>query len=126
MYNVCRNTLSVCFLQEVSLPILHHKEKILDLIAQNQVVFLEGQTGCGKSTQLPQYLLCACPTARILITQPRRVAAIRVAQRVANERGCQLGEQVGYGVGNDTKFSPETQIMFCTTGYTLEVRFGYL
>ena len=109
--------------QENPLPILEHKTVIMDLIRNNRVVFLEGETGCGKSTQLPQFLYMGCN--RILVTQPRRIAAIRIAERVVKEMKCVLGGLVGYGVGNDVRCSPDTRIMFCTAGYIVEVRMYY-
>mmetsp|Transcript_12905 Transcript_12905/g.25997 ORF Transcript_12905/g.25997 Transcript_12905/m.25997 type:complete len:414 (-) Transcript_12905:1285-2526(-) len=76
------------------LPVAAYKQQILDIIHQNQVVVLSGATGSGKSTQIPQFLLESHQGDNhqrrpyIIVTQPRRVAAISLAQRVASERGC--------------------------------------
>lgn len=74
------------------------------MVDDNQVVVISGETGCGKTTQLPQYLLEHAvlrgngSSTRIVVTQPRRISAISVAERVAAERGQKLGEDVGYQV----------------------------
>jgi ATP-dependent RNA helicase DDX35 len=86
-------------------------------------VILVGSTGCGKTTQIPQYVQEAgwCEGGRVcVVTQPRRVAAIAVAQRVADELGVKLGEGVGYCVRFDDKTHPvKTRIKFCTDGLLL-------
>ena len=86
-------------------------------------VILVGSTGCGKTTQIPQYVQEAgwCEGGRVcVVTQPRRVAAIAVAQRVADELGVKLGDGVGYCVRFDDKTHPvKTRIKFCTDGLLL-------
>ena len=88
---------------------------------------ISGPTGCGKSTQVPQYIFDDCNAHResvnILISQPRKIAAITLAQRVAHERDMPVGTVVGYQVGlnkciNLTEES--TQMTFCTTGVILQ------
>ena len=79
-----------------ALPILQHREQILKLIKTNQVTALRGDNGCGKSTQLPQFLIELENTKKVLVTQPRRIAAKRVAERVAEEQNCTMGTTVGY------------------------------
>lgn len=75
------------------LPIIEKRETILDLIEKNRVIVLSGGTGCGKSTQVPQYLLDSYALANrgsecnIIVTQPRRLAALSLAQTVASHRG---------------------------------------
>ena len=85
------------------LPIQSSKQDILDSVAASQVVVLSGPTGCGKSTQVPQYILDQHAeqkkTVNIVVTQPRKLAASSMARRVCNERGWVLGGLVGYQVG---------------------------
>ena len=73
------------------LPIIDKKEKILDLVGGNQIIVLSGPTGCGKSTQVPQYILDKHAIDRkavnIIVTQPRKIAASSVARRVCEARG---------------------------------------
>lgn len=75
------------------LPIIEKREAILDLIERNRVIVLSGDTGCGKSTQMPQYLLDSYALkhqgteCNIIVTQPRRLAALTLAQTVASHRG---------------------------------------
>ena len=86
----------------VELPSIDQRTEILDTIRANQVVLLSGPTGCGKSTQVPQFILDQHAGLRkpvnILVTQPRKIAASSVARRVVNERGWTLGGLVGYQV----------------------------
>lgn len=77
--------------------------QILEKIANYKVVIIEGETGCGKSTQVPQFILDECVDkhkhCNIVVTQPRKIAATSLARRVCRERGWQLGKLVGYQVG---------------------------
>lgn len=72
------------------LPIYKYKEQILTTIQKYQTTILVGETGTGKSTQLPQYLNTIF--SNVVCTQPRRVAAITIAQKVASEQNCKIGE----------------------------------
>jgi ATP-dependent RNA helicase DHR2 len=109
------------------LPIWPHADKIrLSLRGDKDVMLLVGETGSGKSTQVPQFLLGErwC-TGCIAITQPRRVAAISLAKRVAEEMGTPLGSsspasKVGYSVRFDTSVSPSTKVKFLTEGMLLQ------
>jgi HrpA-like RNA helicase len=78
-----------------------------------------GETGCGKTTQIPQFLNEVNPNARIVVCQPRRLAAIGVATRVADELAGRIGDKVGYMVKGDSKASERTRIVFCTYGVLL-------
>ena len=103
------------------LPIVEIKEKILDLVGGNQIVVLSGPTGCGKSTQVPQYILDKHAMERkavnMVVTQPRKIAASSVARRVCQERGWELGGLVGYQVGLDKgNRSTDTRLLYVTTG----------
>ena len=82
--------------QRESLPIYRFKDQIIDAVADNQMLVVIGETGSGKTTQMTQYLAEAGYTSKgkIGCTQPRRVAAMSVAKRVAEEVGCRLGEEV--------------------------------
>lgn len=74
----------------------------MSFIKTNAVVIIEGPTGCGKSTQVPQFILDDCKESRqycnIVVTQPRRIAAISLARRVCYERGWGIGDVCGYQV----------------------------
>ncbi|KFY93347.1 hypothetical protein V500_03754 [Pseudogymnoascus sp. VKM F-4518 (FW-2643)] len=104
------------------LPIAKHRESLLYTIENHAVTIVVGQTGCGKSTQLPQFLEKAgwCSEGKaIAITQPRRVAATTVATRVAEEFGCTLGQEVGYSIRFEDVTSAATKIKFLTDGLLL-------
>lgn len=107
-----------------NLSIVASRTAILRTIAAHPVTVLQGCTGCGKSTQLPQFLLDEARTRRehcnIVVTQPRRIAARSIAQRVANERKWECGSLVGYQVGLSANTSEDTRLLFCTTGVLLE------
>ncbi|XP_045050660.2 probable ATP-dependent RNA helicase DHX35 [Desmodus rotundus] len=106
--------------QRQKLPVFKLRNHILYLIENYQTVVIVGETGCGKSTQLPQYLAEAGWTAEgrvVGVTQPRRVAAVTVAGRVADERGAVLGHEVGYCIRFDDCTDPlATRIKFLTDG----------
>lgn len=109
-----------------SLPVDSHKEAILSAVEQHPVVVVAGDTGCGKTTRIPQLLLehyilegrgAQC---NVVVTQPRRISAISVAQRVAQELGPSLRRNVGYQVRLESK--PPARggaLLFCTVGILL-------
>eukprot|EP00742_Colponemidia_sp_Colp-10_P003806 GILJ01004055.1.p1 GENE.GILJ01004055.1~~GILJ01004055.1.p1 ORF type:complete len:698 (+),score=71.08 GILJ01004055.1:38-2131(+) len=107
--------------QRRGLPIWHARSEITKAVRDNQVVVIVGETGSGKTTQIPQFLHEEGYTAdgMIGITQPRRVAATSVAQRVAQEYGCALGTDVGYSIRFDDKTSKQTKIKYMTDGMLL-------
>ncbi|CCM06094.1 uncharacterized protein FIBRA_08341 [Fibroporia radiculosa] len=102
------------------LPIFKHREKLLYCVEKYGVVIVVGQTGCGKTTQLPQYLHEAGWSADgniVACTQPRRVAATSVAGRVASEVGSILGDEVGYTIRfEDVSDKERTRILYMTDG----------
>jgi ATP-dependent helicase HrpA len=105
-----------------TLPITNVKDEIIKKIKDNQVIILCGETGSGKTTQLPKFLysLGYGIRGRIGCTQPRRIATVSMAKRVCDEMyGCNLGEQVGYKVRFDEKICAETSIKFMTDGILL-------
>ena len=106
---------------EQNLPITAEADKITELLESNQVVILAGETGCGKTTQLPKICLRAGYGARGLIahTQPRRVAATSVAKRIADETESQLGDLVGYSIRFNNKLSAKTRVKLMTDGVLL-------
>lgn len=111
--------------QRSKLPAYTKRGEVVSSVAGRAVVVISGATGCGKSTQVPQYILedaiargfgAAC---NIICTQPRRISAIGLASRVAAERGESVGESVGYSVRLDSKQTARTRLLFCTTGILL-------
>jgi len=104
-----------------SLPIYEVRENLMQYLKKHPTTILIGETGSGKSTQIPQFLhedglLCG---GAALVTQPRRVAAISVATRVAQEMASPLGHQVGYSVRFEDQTSPATKLKFATDGMVL-------
>jgi pre-mRNA-splicing factor ATP-dependent RNA helicase DHX16 len=105
-----------------SLPIYKYKDEFLQAVVDHQILVLVGATGSGKTTQLTQYLEEAGYTKnglRIGCTQPRRVAAISVANRVAVEVGTKIGRRVGYSVRFESAMSDDTEIEYMTDGLAL-------
>jgi len=119
------------------LPIWSRQDLIKQTVAANKVTLLQGETGSGKTTQVAAYILemvealkseaaypaprgASGPPCRIICTQPRRIAAITVAKRVAEELGEVVGEGVvGYKVRGVSVCGPKCKILFCTTGVLL-------
>ncbi|GAA5968666.1 hypothetical protein JCM11641_007718 [Rhodosporidiobolus odoratus] len=104
--------------QRKSLPIFKFRDQLIEAFANNQVLVVVGDTGSGKTTQMTQYLAEAGYADKLKIgcTQPRRVAAMSVAKRVAEEVGCRLGQEVGYTIRFEDCTSPETKIKYMTDG----------
>ncbi|XP_017717054.1 PREDICTED: probable ATP-dependent RNA helicase DHX40, partial [Rhinopithecus bieti] len=103
-------------------PIQKQRKKIIQAVRDNSFLIVTGNTGSGKTTQLPKYLYEAgfSQHGMIGVTQPRKVAAISVAQRVAEEMKCTLGSKVGYQVRFDDCSSKETAIKYMTDGCLLK------
>ncbi|XP_032083423.1 probable ATP-dependent RNA helicase DHX34 isoform X4 [Thamnophis elegans] len=104
--------------ERAALPIARSREPLLAALAGSPVVLVAGDTGCGKSTQVPQFLLAA-GYAHVACTQPRRLACVALAQRVARESLGRFGEQVGYQIRFESARSPATRVVFLTEGLLL-------
>ncbi|KAI8068866.1 P-loop containing nucleoside triphosphate hydrolase protein [Thamnidium elegans] len=105
--------------QRERLPVFKLRRELLYVIEKYQTTIVVGQTGCGKTTQIPQYLMEAGWAAngkQIACTQPRRIAATSVAQRVSEEMNCPLGSEVGYLIRFDDQTSDRTKIKYMTDG----------
>ncbi|KAK0411845.1 hypothetical protein QR680_005875 [Steinernema hermaphroditum] len=107
--------------QRKALPITAYRQRILREIRAHQVVVVKGETGSGKSTQLPQFILeeGLHGGKMIVCTQPRRIAARVLSERVAEEKKCQVGNQVGYRIRFDHRCSDKTKILYATEGMIL-------
>ncbi len=103
------------------LPISRHRQEIAAALRAHQVIVVVGETGSGKTTQLPKIALEVAGTRRgkLGCTQPRRLAAVAVARRIAEEIGCEPGGYVGYQVRFDDHTSAETQLKLMTDGILL-------
>ncbi|XP_042343355.1 probable ATP-dependent RNA helicase DHX34 [Plectropomus leopardus] len=104
--------------EQKNLPIFQYRDRIVELVRSHPVVVVAGDTGCGKSTQVPQYLLSA-GFSHIACTQPRRIACISLAKRVSFESLNQYGSKVGYQIRFETTRTPATKLLFLTEGLLL-------
>ncbi|RDW79865.1 putative pre-mRNA splicing protein PRP2 [Coleophoma cylindrospora] len=105
-----------------SLPIYQYRDQFLAALEQYQILVIVGETGSGKTTQLPQYLHEAGYTKdglKVGCTQPRRVAAMSVAARVADEMGVKVGNEVGYSIRFEDSTSDKTILKYMTDGMLL-------
>ncbi|KAI3727553.1 hypothetical protein L6452_16169 [Arctium lappa] len=109
-----------------TLPVYPYRESLLQAIEDHQVLVIVGETGSGKTTQIPQYLHEAGYTKRGMIgcTQPRRVAAMSVAARVSQEMGIKLGHEVGYSIRFEDCTSDKTVLKYMTDGMLLREFLG--
>ncbi|KCV72791.1 hypothetical protein H696_00370 [Fonticula alba] len=107
------------------LPAWPERSNILKIIEDSQTTVLTGETGSGKTTQVPQYLLERSletqTPCNIIVTQPRRMAAVSIAKRVSDEQVVPVGDLIGYSVRFDSKVSASTRLRFCTTGVLLRL-----
>ncbi|VDN33332.1 unnamed protein product, partial [Gongylonema pulchrum] len=112
--------------QREYLPVFAVRQKMLNVIRDNSVVIIVGETGSGKTTQLAQYLLEEGYSHNGLIgcTQPRRVAAMSVAKRVSEEMGVELGQECGYAIRFEDCTSENTRIKYMTDGILLRECLG--
>ena len=92
----------------------------MENIEKNRVIIISGNTGCGKSTQVPQYIYHSNTKNTILMTQPRRIAAVSISKRLAQEMGEKVGEKIGFHVSMNPNFCKDTRILVETTGIFME------
>lgn len=109
--------------KSVTLPVYEYRDEFMRLLEQNQCIVLVGETGSGKTTQIPQwcvdYTLGKYKGRGVACTQPRRVAAMSVAQRVSEEMDVDLGEEVGYSIRFEDCSSSKTVLKYMTDGMLL-------
>lgn len=110
-----------------TVPIYSQRTKLINSINTYSVVIIQGRTGCGKTTQVPAYILEDAILDRgiskapvVWVTQPRRIAARSIAKRVADEHDWELGKLVGYQVGLEKMAGEHTILTFCTAGVLLQ------
>lgn len=101
------------------------EDEVVSTIKLNQITVIAGDTGCGKTTQVPQLILDDLilngegASTNIIVTQPRRISAIGVSERIADERCEKVGETCGYSIKLEKKMSSRTRLLLCTTGILL-------
>ncbi|KAG8591583.1 hypothetical protein GDO81_000225 [Engystomops pustulosus] len=110
--------------KRLQLPVWEYKERFTDILMRNQSFVLVGETGSGKTTQIPQWCVeymrsLPGPKRGVACTQPRRVAAMSVAQRVADEMDVMLGQEVGYSIRFEDCSSAKTILKYMTDGMLL-------
>ncbi|CAI5745478.1 unnamed protein product [Peronospora destructor] len=108
--------------QRQKLPVHQFLHQIQDAVKQHQVIVVEGETGSGKTTQIPQFLTLLDATSHKMVacTQPRRVAAMSIAKRVAEEMDVHLGQEVGYTIRFEDVTCQRTKLRFLTDGMLLQ------
>ena len=117
-----------------TLPIWHYRHDILDAINNHQVVIICGATGCGKSTQVPAYILenelSTGRACKIYCTEPRRISAISLARRVSEELGemkSAVGTSrslVGFAIRLESQMTAQTRLVYATTGIVMRMLEG--
>ncbi|KAH7324481.1 putative ATP dependent RNA helicase [Stachybotrys elegans] len=118
----------------MQLPMWHFREQVLSAVDNNQVVIVCGETGCGKSTQVPSFLLehelAQGKPCKIYCTEPRRISAISLARRVSEELGENKGDLgtnrslIGYSIRLEANTSKETRLVYATTGIVMRMLEG--
>jgi len=110
------------FRKRIGLPVWEYQDKFLELLSKHQSICLVGETGSGKTTQIPQWCVDFAKKMGkkgVSCTQPRRVAAMSVAQRVSEEMDCSLGQEVGYSIRFEDCSGPKTLLKYMTDGMLL-------
>ena len=108
-----------------ALPVASSKDQILGTISSSQITLISGETGSGKSTQIPQYIMDKWPSSRIVVTQPRRISALSLSDRVRQERrrsgtrGAKGSEDVSHCVRLSSSVNAGTRLTFCTPALLL-------
>ncbi|XP_022172233.1 pre-mRNA-splicing factor ATP-dependent RNA helicase DHX15 isoform X2 [Myzus persicae] len=108
--------------KRIQLPVFEYKDEFMSLLKNNQCIVLVGETGSGKTTQIPQWCVeysSVCGRKGVACTQPRRVAAMSVAQRVSEEMDVCLGSEVGYSIRFEDCSSSRTLLKYMTDGMLL-------
>ncbi|XP_053325298.1 ATP-dependent RNA helicase A isoform X2 [Spea bombifrons] len=125
-YHSQQNDMQQILGERDALPVKKFENEILQTVHNNPVVIIRGATGCGKTTQVPQYILDEFihngkgAQCNIVVTQPRRISAVSVAERVAYERGEEVGKSCGYSVRFESVLPrPHASMLFCTVGVLL-------
>ncbi|KAL7748382.1 hypothetical protein RI367_006344 [Sorochytrium milnesiophthora] len=101
------------------LPITPLRDALVAAMKEHQTMVIIGETGSGKTTQIPQYILQSMAGSRVVVTQPRRIAAISNAKRVASEMQTTLGDVVGYSIRFENAVSDKTRLRYMTDGVLL-------
>ena len=118
----------------MTLPIWKFKDQLLNAISDHQIVIVCGETGCGKSTQVPAFILehelSGGRHCKVYCTEPRRISAISLARRVSEELGERKGDVgtcqslVGFAIRLESKFTPQTRLVYATTGIVMRMLEG--
>lgn len=105
--------------ERLELPIDAYRDRVIEAVHQHESAVIIGETGSGKTTRIPEFLLEAFPNSRIAITEPRRIAATSVARFVASQRGEKVGGVVGSQVRGEKREGSDTRALFMTDGIPL-------